>query len=497
MPDPVGAPIGRGTGESTSRHRPAPLDQELLVLAGVVILGAVMTVLDATAVNVAVAVLGRDLHASLSAVQWVLTGYLLALALVVPFTAWATDRFGAKRLWLVSLSVFVAGSALSGLSWSIGSLIAFRVLQGAGGGMIAPLSQTVLARAAGPARMGRAMSMLGVITVLGPVIGPVAGGLLVQDAGWRWIFFINVPIGAAALTAAARRLPGDEHRRHGRLDTPGLALITLGLVGVIYGMSEAPGYGSFGDPRVCIPIATGALLLAGFAWHGFRRGPAALINLRLFADRAFASASAGLFLLGMALFGALLLLPLYYQQVRGQEALGAGLLLVPQGVGVAVALRWAGTLTDRHGARSAILPGVVLVAAGTLAFTQAGTGSPYALLEAALVVRGFGMGLVMTPLTAAAYVSLPRNALAGASSATTVIRQVGGSIGTALLAVSVASQDAHTRPQLADAFELGFWIAFGLTLLMLACAYLLPTGPAGAHGGGQATPGGPVAGDAV
>jgi EmrB/QacA subfamily drug resistance transporter len=477
MPEPADAPIGPARGGSASRYRPAPVDRELLELAGVVILGAVMTVLDATAVNVAVAVLSHDLHASLSAAQWALTGYLLALALVVPFTAWATGRFGAKRLWLISLTVFIVGSALSGVSWSIGSLIAFRVLQGAGGGMIAPLSQTVLARTAGPERMGRAMSMLGVITVLGPVIGPVAGGLLVQDVGWRWIFFINVPIGAAALIAAAWRLPRDEYRTRTRLDIPGLALVTVGLVGITYGMSQAPSHGGFGDPRVWVPAAAGAVLLTGFARYGYRRGAAALIDLRLFTDRAFASASAGLFLLGMALFGALLLLPLYYQEVRGQGALGAGLLLVPQGVGVAVALRWAGTLTDRRGARFTILPGIVLVAVGTLPFVWVGTSTPFPLLEGALVIRGLGMGLVMTPLTAAAYVTLPPNALAGASSATTLIRQVGGSIGIALLAVVVASQDAHSRSRLAGAFGNAFLATLILTLLMLSCALVLPRGP--------------------
>lgn len=340
--------------------------------------------------------------------------------------------------------------------------------------MIAPLAQTVLARGAGTARMGRAMSLLGVVTVLGPVVGPVLGGLLVQDAGWRWIFFINLPIGAAALAAAARRLPADQPRRGGRLDAAGLALISVGLVGITYGLAQAPRYGGFTSAHVYAPLGAGTILLVGFVLRSLNLGTRALIDLRLFADRSFAAASTGLFLLGMALFGALFLLPLYFQQVRGQGALDAGLLLVPQGIGVACALQVAGKMTDRRGARSVVLPGIVLIVLGTLPYTQVGARTPYLWLVGALVVRGLGMGLVMTPITAAAYVSLPDRAVPGASSATTVIRQIGGSVGTALLAVLLAGHHAQGPEGLAHAYRQTFWVALALTAAMLIPALLLP-----------------------
>jgi len=450
----------------------AMLDHRIEALAGVVILGAVMTVLDATAVNVALHTLVTDLHTTLASVQWVLTGYLLMLALVVPLSGWATDRCGAKRLWMLSLALFVIGSALSGLSWSIGSLIVFRLLQGLGGGMIAPLAQTILARAAGPARMGRAMSALGVVSVLGPVIGPVLGGVLVQETSWRWIFFINIPIGALALLGAARVLPHLPGRRSEPLDIPGLVLVSPGLVGVTYGLSQAGSHGGFATPVVYGPIGVGIVLLALFATHSWRRGPTALIDVRLFANRGFTAASVALFLIGMALFGALLLLPLYYQSVRGQGALSAGLLLAPQGLGVAAALPLAGRLTDRFGARVVVVPGILLMLAGALPYTQVSAHTSYVLLTAALVVRGFGMGLVMTPVTAAAYVLLPAEALARASSATTVIRQVGGSVGAALLAVILADKLMHTTP--AHAFGATFWVVFALTAVVLLPALFLP-----------------------
>src|SRR5215203_3287323 len=185
------------------------LDRGLMLIASVVVLGAIMSILDVTVVNVAINTLARELDAPLSTIQWVATGYTLALATVIPLTGWAADRFGTKRLYLISITLFVAGSMLAGLAWSAESLIGFRVLQGLGGGMIMPLGMTILTRAAGPGRVGRVMSIIGVPMLLGPILGPILGGWLVDDVSWRWIFFINLPIGIGALALAARVLPRD------------------------------------------------------------------------------------------------------------------------------------------------------------------------------------------------------------------------------------------------------------------------------------------------
>src|ERR671937_2918525 len=211
---------------TTTRAAPAGpedrLSREILVLAAVVILGTIMTVLDLTIVNVAIPTLARDLGASIPAIQWVMTGYMLAFATVIPLTGWATERFGAKRAWLLALQLFLAGSVLAGAAWSIGSLIAFRVLQGLGAGMILPVGQTILAQAAGPQRMGRVMSVFGVPLLLVPVLGPVLGGAIVDRWSWRWIFFINLPVGIAAVVAAIRLLPEAKPQLGQRLDLRGL-----------------------------------------------------------------------------------------------------------------------------------------------------------------------------------------------------------------------------------------------------------------------------------
>ena len=213
------------TGGSPQRDG---LDRAVLAVASVVVLGTIMSILDTTIVNVAIDRLARAFHAPLPTIQWVSTGYLLALATVIPLTGWAADRFGTKRLYILSLTFFLVGSALSGLAWSAGSLIGFRVLQGLGGGMIMPAGMTILARAAGPARIGRLMSVVGVPMLLGPILGPVLGGWLVDDVSWRWIFYVNLPIGAVALLLAFRILPRDRPEPKERLDWRGLVLLSPG-----------------------------------------------------------------------------------------------------------------------------------------------------------------------------------------------------------------------------------------------------------------------------
>src|SRR5690348_8406477 len=239
------------------------LDRALWRLASVVVLGTIMSILDTTIVNVAIETLGRELGASLSTIQWVATGYLLALATVIPLTGWAMERFGGKNAWMTSVALFLCGSALCGLAWSSTSLIAFRVLQGFGGGMIMPIGQAILAQAAGPERMGRIMSVIGVPTLLGPILGPVIGGLIIDNASWRWIFFVNVPVGIVALALAARVLPGadDAMARRAKLDLRGLLLLSPGLAALVYALSEVGILGGIGHAQVLVSGVIGVILL--------------------------------------------------------------------------------------------------------------------------------------------------------------------------------------------------------------------------------------------
>ena len=482
--------------EAGREQQGSGLDREILVLGAVVVVGMILAILDATIVNVAIPSVGEDLRTSISTIQWVMTGYLLAFATVIPLTGWASARFGAKRVWIAALVIFMAGSALAAAAWSIETLIAFRVLQGAGAGLLMPVGQTILARAAGPQRIGRVMSVIGVPMLLAPIFGPVIGGAIVGAASWRWIFVVNLPVGLVALALAVRLLPGAAPRRGDRLDVRGLALLSPGLALLVYGLSEAGAQGSFGAGRVVVGIAAGLMLIALFVLHARRAGNSALIDVSLFARRGFAAASAATLFVGTALFGALILLPLYYQLVRGESPLATGLLLVPQGVGAALAMPIAGRLTDEIGARAVIPAGLILALVGTAAYTEVGADTSYVFLAGALFVIGLGLGSTIMPAMAVAYQSVSREAVAQATSALNVIQRVAGSIGTALLAVvlqrAIASEAPgrgggigalaglsdedrkQAAPALADAFGRTFWFALALTAAALVPALLLP-----------------------
>ncbi|MBD0838367.1 MDR family MFS transporter [Streptomyces sp. TRM68416] len=464
------------------------LDARLVKLGAIIVCGAFLSAMDATIVSVSLDSVGQEFSVSLSSLQWVAAGYLLALAMVVPVTGWAAERFGARRMWLFALSLFTGASVLCGAAWSVESLIAFRLLQGLGGGLIPPLAQILLVRAAGPRRIGRVMTMVSVPTQLAPIVGPSVGGLLVHDLGWRWIYYINLPLGAVALLFAWLALEKDTPApgTSGRLDVLGLLLLSPGLTVLLYGLSvveESPD--GFGSPRVLAFVGGGALLLAVFVGRALRpRQVPSVVDLRLFRNREFALASGLLFLLGATLFGAMFLLPLYYQQVLGHDALRAGLMLAPQGAGTVIALALAGALVDRLGPRYIVLAGIALTVVGTLAFTGSGTGTDDALLTGSLVLRGLGLGAVATPLTATAYRSLAKDAVPRAASGLVIVQRIGGSLGTAALAVLLQAQlgrdggaEEASPAVLADAFAATFWWTAGLSAVALVPALFLPGRP--------------------
>jgi EmrB/QacA subfamily drug resistance transporter len=458
---------------STESDRP----RDLVRLALTLMLGAVMVALDMTMVNVALDTLAHDFHASVATIQWVSTGFLLAIATVIPLTGWAVERFGARRAWLFAIVVFITGSLLCGLAWSAGSLIAFRVVQGIGGGMILPLIQAVLARAAGPDRLGRVMGVVGIPAMLGPVLGPVIGGVIVSEASWRLIFYINVPVCLVAVLATRGVvMPNLKRPAARRLDVLGLSLLSPALAAIVYGLSQAGTRGSFVDGHVLAAMTTGIALLAGFAIHALRTRTEPIIDLRLFGRRTFTSFSGVVFFFSMAMMGTALLLPLYYQQVRGEAALHAGLLLAPQGLGMGVALVLAGRLTDRVSARSIILAGLALTTAATSAYTQIGAHTSVILLSAAALASGAGIGTAIVPAMTGVYKGLSQEAIPRATSAIRTLQQLGGSFGIAILAVVLQQQAAGdaTPTGLAQAFGHTFWWALAFIALALIPAVLLP-----------------------
>ncbi|HEX7490844.1 MAG TPA: MDR family MFS transporter [Candidatus Limnocylindrales bacterium] len=454
------------------------LDPTFVKLAAILLIGGMAVMFDTTIVNVAINTLSRELGASVSTTQWVISAYVLALAMVIPVSGWAMDRFGAKQTWIGALALFTVGSMLSSFAWNIEALIAFRVLQGIGGGLMMPVLQTLLVNAAGPRNLGKMMSLVSLPALLGPILGPVIGGLILNQLSWQWIFWVNIPLCVVALVLAWRSLAPTAPKKSSSLDVIGLALLSPGLAGMIYGLSQAGSHGGFGDPSVLLPVAIGAMLLGGFVVHALTTKRPPLLDLRLFAVRSFTASNVLLFLSGLSVYGAMLLLPLYEQQVRGQSALVAGLLLAPQGLGMLLTRGYAGRLTDRIGARLLVLGGFLLTIAGTFAYTQAGVNTNELLLGASLVIRGAGLGMVTIPIMAAAYLGLRSDQVAHASIATRITMQLGGAFGAAVFALilqtQLTAQAAGGLVGRATAFDNAFWWSIGLTALAIIPALLLP-----------------------
>jgi EmrB/QacA subfamily drug resistance transporter len=347
--------------------------------------------------------------------------------------------------------------------------------------MIMPVGQMVLARAAGPQRMGRVGSVIGVPMILAPAFGPTIGGLLLEHLGWRWIFYVNLPIGILGVALALRFLPSVRRDAVPRFDTHGFSLLATGLPLLVYGLAEVAQLGGIDHPAALGPLLAGLVLIALFIRHALRT-TAPLLDVRLFLNPAFSAASMTTFTVGAGLFGAMIIMPLYFQLVRGEDAVHTGLLLIPQGVGAAIAMPFAGRAADRIGGGRVAVAGLLVTLVGTIPFALIGAHTSYWLIGAAMIFRGFGIGMTMMPAMSAAYAALKPDDIAHATPQLNVIQRVGGSIGTALLPVVLESGMAHrlaaatpgsSRTAIAPAFSHTYWWVFAVTAVALLPAVRL------------------------
>jgi EmrB/QacA subfamily drug resistance transporter len=292
---------------TTTEIRPRNnLDPAFVRLALVLITGILAVVFDTTIVNVALDTLGRELHVRVATVQWVTTAYLLALGMAVPVTGWLIDRLGGKRLWIGALTLFLVGSLGASLAWNAPSLIACRVVQGIGGGLMLPVLTTLLVQAADGRSLGRVTALVTLPVLLGPILGPLVGGLIVQHVSWRWIFWVNVPFCVVGLVLAWRLMPLFPGSGRSRLDAVGLALLSPGIAAVVYGLAQVGVTGGFRHVSVLIPLLGGLALVSAFTLRALAVGAQALVDLRLFRVSSFGAATGLLFLSGFALYGAML-----------------------------------------------------------------------------------------------------------------------------------------------------------------------------------------------
>ncbi|MEP7455979.1 DHA2 family efflux MFS transporter permease subunit [Phyllobacterium sp. SB3] len=434
-------------------------------------IGSFMAQLDATVVNVSLAPLAADLHVSLSAIQWVTSGYLLALALMLPINGWLVDRIGAKALYVWCFAAFTLSSALCGLAWSSNSLIVFRVLQGMSGGLLAPMTQMMIARAAGK-HMAQVVSVAALPVLLAPLLGPVVAGAILQFASWRWLFLINLPVGVLALALAAAFLPNDAQETRPRgLDLLGLILLSPGLVLFLYG-SEHLG------ERIGIATLTVSIILFGLFYRTARaKGDAALIDLRLFKDQAFSASIAAMFMLNGISFAGQMLIPIYLVRACGLSPSQTGWLLAPLGLGMMCTYPFMGRLTKEFGIRRVAAAGALLALAGTLPFALlAYHGLIVTVLVVSLFVRGVGLSAIGIPSVTSGYASVDRQDLPMATTAMNIIQRLGGPTLTTLCAVVLGLRLAATPgvSTTSDAFIAAFGLLCALHVLLFLATLRLP-----------------------
>jgi len=440
--------------------------------AAILVVGGFLSRLTTSIVNIGLAPMAEGFGVPLDTMQWVATGYLLALAAAIPVSAWAARRVGPTRLWFAALALFILVSVACALSATAGQLIAARVLLGLCGGLLVPVGQMLLGMAAGQGRMGRMMGTMGIVVVLAPAIGSTVGSALLAWRGWPWLFWINVPLGLAALLAGWRWLPRVEGSEAGRLDIPGLVLLTIGLPLMTWGVVAIAQSGGLGAMAADGALLLGLALIAGFVLRA-RRMEAPLIRIRLLRERIFGPAGLILFCGGFTVYGAQIALPLYYLLVRHETVFMTGLLILPQDLGIALAMPLSGRLADRFGGGRLVVAGIVLTVLGTLplAFLEAHTS--YLWLSAVLAVRGFGMVLLAMPAMTVALASLPKERMPDGVPLLNILDRTGASIGAAL-AVALFGLFLPPGPP----YPMGALAAFDITHGFLALVAALPLLPA-------------------
>lgn len=454
------------------------LDPIVLRAAIILVVGALAPLLDSTMVNVAIHTIAADMKVAISAVQWITTGYVLAMGLTVPISGWASKRFGCKRSFIFSLAVFLVGSVLAMLSWNIQSLICFAVIQGIGAGLMMPVLTTELVQLSGGHNLGRIMSIVSIPALLGPILGLVLGGIIVNGLGWRAIFIVNIPICIAAIPLALWGIPADKlSEKKASLDVIGFLLLSPAFALLIYGIAQIATHGGLNSSAVYVPLIIGIVLMAAYVVYALNTKREPVLNLRLFQSANFSASNILLILTGIITNGAMLMLPLYYQEVRGASVLYAGLWLIPQGVGMLLTRSWAGKVADRKGARNIVLMSLAAIAIGTLPFAFANADTNLILLAIALLIRGAGLGGLLIALMTSAYIGIERDQTPHASVTTRIFQTIGGAFGSAILATvmqhQMASRAESDLPAISGAFNTSFWWAIGFTVVAAILALFL------------------------
>jgi EmrB/QacA subfamily drug resistance transporter len=472
--DPISASASAGTAAIGPVSSFTDIPPAVWKVVAAILPAVFMTNLDVSLVSLGLKTIAQRLHTGLETVQWISSGYLLALGAALALSTLLGRRFGFIRLWKWALLGFVVTSALCSLAPNAATLIAARVAEGLSGGILVPAGRTIIARTAGPKRVGRVYSVVAIGVVLAPALGPTVGGLMIAHLSWRWLFVISVLAGGMALLIGRRYLPRHDTAEAGPLDIPGLLLVSAGLPLALYGVVAAGQQATLTSVSVLSTLLPGIAALAAYYVRSARRDDA-LLDVRLFANRVFTPSAVTAFFFAVSMFGMMVLLPLYFQLLRGESVVSTGLLMIAFGAGAALLLPFGGWLTDRLGGGVVPVTGIVLIGLSTALLAIAGAHASLALIETALVIAGVGRAISIMPAVTTGYARVAHKKLPDAVTQVNMLQRVGGATGSGLFVVilsrKIAEMPAHAAPL--AAFQTTFWWLTAANVITLVAAVWL------------------------
>lgn len=446
-------------------------------VAIILVFGAIAPMLDTTMTNVAINTIMKNLNSSVNQVQWVTTSYILALGIFVPIAGWAVDHFSGKKIYITALLVFLLGSIVSGVSTDINLLIVGRIIQGAGAGVIMSIITTLVVRAAGPMGLGSIMAIVGLPAILAPILGPTIGGFIVKALNWHWIFYVNIPVAIGSIILLYFMMPEFKPT----VSKKGFDWISLLLLGgafttLILGVTKLSSSGKFTNSDVFVPILIGLALLVGYGVYAWVFPQKALVSLKLFKFPSFTASTILLLMSGLTVNGAMFILPLYLQNIRGLSVVMSGVYLISQGLGLLIARSQIGKLTDKIGARWVVLASIAIAVIGTLPFAFFNAKTATWLILLTLFVRGIAQGGMTIPIMSDAYSGVPSELVSEATTASRMLQNIGGAFGTALLATWIQTQlngQMITPAHLNSAYQGAFMVTVIVTVLAVVPAWFL------------------------
>ena len=416
------------------------IPKSVMVTAWILVLGAMAPLLDSTMVNIAIHTLVKDLNSSVEIVQWTITGYVLATGIAVPFSSWLLNKFDGKHVFLMGEILFAIGSVLSAISPNINFLIGARLIQGFAGGLIIPILTTLLVQTAGQKVMGQMMATVGLPMILGPLFGPIFGGVIIKYLSWHWIFWVNIPVGIISIILIIGKMPHyPAQNKTAKMDLTGIILLATATAAIIYGIVKASSAANFLNQKTLLFVGIGLALIFLYIIWALKMKETVVLPLKLFSHNSFNGSIIGLFIAGTVLNGAMLLLPLFFQDIRNMSVMAAGLALIPQGIGMLISRPLTGKLTDRIGAKYVVFGSLLITFIGTLPFYWIDATTSYWIIAAILFIRGIGAGGILMPLMTDTYTGMEKAEIPAASIGSRIVQNIGSAFGSALISTLVTA----------------------------------------------------------